>query len=438
MSEHQNIEYKLHWKDDYIKWVCGFTNSSGGKIYIGINDNGEIIGIENYKALLEQLPNKFRDVLGINPQIKLLQKNDKYYIEIEVNQYSVPISYKGNYFLRSGSTNQELKGVSLNDFLFKKVGRSWEAELVDNATIDDLDTDTINKFKTLASNRLLFIKSESNTSTLLEKLNLISEGKLKRASILLFGKNVQTFYLQAQVKIGLFSSETDIVSNDRIEGNLLQQVERVMEILGTKYLLNTITYEGIYRKDSLEIPSEALREAVINAIIHRTYLTNSSIQIKITPKTLEIMNENSPFNLIKVEDLKTNHLSKPVNPLLADIFYKAGLIESWGRGTLKIVEECKKQNLKEPDFILNNNYFSVIFHRKDKDVTINVVDNVVDNRFKKILNLLNTNNKLSAQELSEYLGVSKRTIQRDLNKLKENGKLERIGSEKGGYWKIKE
>lgn len=331
-----------------------------------------------------------------------------------------------------------MKGVSLNDFLFKKVGRSWEAELVDNATIDDLDTDTINKFKTLASNRLPFIKSESNTSTLLKKLNLIIEGKLKRASILLFGKNVQTFYLQAQVKIGFFSSETDIVSNDRIEGNLLQQVERVMEILGTKYLLNTITYEGIYRKDSLEIPSEALREAVINAIIHRTYLTNSGIQIKITPKTLEIMNENSPFNLIKVEDLKINHLSKPVNPLLADIFYKAGLIESWGRGTLKIVEECKKQNLKEPDFILNNNYFSVIFHRKDKDVTINVVDNVIDNRFKKILDLLNTNNKLSAQELSEYLGVSKRTIQRDLNKLKENGKLERIGSEKGGYWKIKE
>lgn len=93
MLEHQNIEYKLHWKDDYIKWVCGFANSSGGKMYIGINDNGEIIGIENYKELLEQLPNKFRDVLGINPQIKLLQKNDKYYIEIEVNQYSVPISY---------------------------------------------------------------------------------------------------------------------------------------------------------------------------------------------------------------------------------------------------------------------------------------------------------------------------------------------------------
>ncbi len=440
MTEHQNIEYKRLWKDDYIKWVCGFANADGGKLYVGMDDNGEIIGIENYEELLEQLPNKFRDILGIYPQIKLLQEFNKYYIEIEIEQYSVPISYKGKYFLRSGSTLQELRGVSLNDFLLKKVGRSWEAELEQNVSIDDLDTDTIDKFKSLARNRLPYVQSESNTTTLLEKLNLMSDGKLSRASILLFGRNVQHFFLQAQVKVGFFTSDSDIVSNDRIEGNLFQQVERVIEILETKYLLNTISYDGIYRKERLEIPAEALREAVINAIIHRTYLSNSSIQIKITGMTLEIMNENSPFNVIKVEDLKENHLSKPVNPLLADIFYKAGLIESWGRGTLKIIDECKKQGLKEPDFKLNENYFSVIFYRMKKDVVDgvvnNVVENVVESRLKIILDLLNANNKLSAQELSAHFGISSRTIQRDLDKLKENGKLKRIGGGKGGYWEI--
>ena len=135
MTEHQSIEYKQKWNDEYLKWVCGFANAAGGKLYIGVGDSGEVVGIENHKELLEQLPNKFRDILGIYPQIMLHQEGDKHFIEILIEQYSVPISYKGKYYLRSGSTLQELKGVSLNDFLYRKVGRTWEAEIEHDATL---------------------------------------------------------------------------------------------------------------------------------------------------------------------------------------------------------------------------------------------------------------------------------------------------------------
>ena len=439
MAEHQNIEYKLKWQDDYLKWVCGFANASGGKLIIGIDDNGVVVGVGNYRDLLEQLPNKFRDILGIYPKITLKEKDGRHFFEIEIDQYSVPISYKGKYYLRSGSTLQELKGVALNDFLFRKVGRTWEAEIVQNTTINDLDIETIKQFKSLAIARLPYISAEKDNTVLLEKLNLIADGKLNRASILLFGNNITHHFLQAQVKIGLFTSDSEIVSNDRIEGNLFQQVERVMEILQTKYLLNNIYYEGIYRKEKLEIPSDALREAVINAIIHRTYLSNSSIQIKVTRTTLEIMNENSPFNTINIEELKTNHLSNPVNLLLANIFYKAGLIESWGRGTLKIIDECKKEGLKEPEFKLINNYFSVIFYRKINELSDRSTDEFTDeftDNMKKIIRLIHKNPKITLNKIADEIGMSKRGIIKNTTQLKEKGILERIGTAKGGYWKL--
>ncbi len=115
--ESQNIEYKETWKDEYIKWICGFANAQGGVIYIGKMDNGTVKGIDNSRKLLEDIPNKIRDILGIIVDVNLLSENGKEYIEIITSPSSFPISYKGQYHYRSGSTKQELKGNALNQFL---------------------------------------------------------------------------------------------------------------------------------------------------------------------------------------------------------------------------------------------------------------------------------------------------------------------------------
>jgi len=177
---------------------------------------------------------------------------------------------------------QELKGNALNEFLLKKFGKTWESVIEDQFNIEDIDIASIEKFKHLAKDRLPFIQNENDVEVILEKLNLSEAKKIKRAAILLFGKNVQKHFLQARVKIGFFTSGTDLINADIVEGNLFQQLERTLEILQAKYLLSPITYEGIHRREKLEIPFDALREAIINALIHRVYSTNSSIQIKIT------------------------------------------------------------------------------------------------------------------------------------------------------------
>jgi ATP-dependent DNA helicase RecG len=347
LQENQSQEFKLIWKDEYMKWLCGFANASGGKLYVGVKDNGSVVGIDNSKELLEQLPNRFRDLLGIYAEINLLNHKKLNYLEISVLQHEIPISYKGKYYLRSGSTLQELKGSALNEFILKKMGRSWDSVIEPNFSIKDIDSKTIERFKVMAADRLPLIRSENDDNALLEKLNLSEAGKLKQAAILLFGNNVQRYFLQARVKIGLFTSDTDLVSIDLVEGNLFQQMEQTLEIIRIKYLLSPISYEGVHRREKLEIPFEALREAIINALIHRVYSTTSSIQIRITEQTLEIMNECNISDTLNVQDLKKPHLSKPQNRLLADTFYKAGLIESWGRGTIKIVDDSIRSGLKK-------------------------------------------------------------------------------------------
>lgn len=139
MAENQNIEWKITWHDEYLKWICGFANASGGIIYIGKNDHGNVVGVERFQKLLEDLPNKISSHLGIVCDVNLFEEKPKHFIEIVIHPYDVPISYHGAYYYRSGSTKQELKGATLNEFLLRKAGKTWDDVIEPRATFDDID-----------------------------------------------------------------------------------------------------------------------------------------------------------------------------------------------------------------------------------------------------------------------------------------------------------
>ena len=349
-KESQTIEYKQNWHNDNLKVVSAFANSGGGALFIGLDDKGKPAGLKKVKKLLEDIPNTIRNKLGIIPSVEM----ENNIIKVTVSPYSVPISYNGKYYLRSGSTVQELQGKDLADFLMKKSGTTWDDIVEERAGLNEIDNDFIEKFKKYAVDRIPSIIKETDNPILLQKLNLIDDGDLKRASVLLFGINPQRFYRQSVVRIGKFLSDTEIQTTDIVKGNLFAQLENTVEILRTKYLISNIKFEGIHRRDILEYPHEALREAIINALIHRDYSGTSQIQIRVYPDKLMIMNEGKLPPEVPVEKLKTNHLSRPRNTLLAEIFYYAGFIESWGYGTIKIVDNCIKQGLPEPDFVEEN------------------------------------------------------------------------------------
>ena len=434
-EESQTVECKQTWRNDCLKAVSAFANSDGGVLIIGLDDRGKPSGLKNVKRLLEDIPNTIRNKLGIIPSVELSKKNKKDIIKITVTPCSVPISYNGKYYLRSGSTVQELQGKDLADFLIKKTGITWDDTIEDKGDFDFINKATIENFKRYAVDRIPSIAQESDFITILKKLNLTDSATLKRAAVLLFGSEPQRFYSHAFVKIGLFLTETDIQTTDIVKGNLFEQLESALEILRTKYLVSKIKYEDIRRRDILEYPYEALREAIINALIHRDYWGTSNVQIRIYPDKLVIMNEGSLPPEVPVEKLKTEHLSKPRNKLLAEIFFYAGFIEAWGRGTIKIVEKCLEQGLPEPDFMEENGVMTVTFY-KDKWNEENLKKLGLNERQIKAVMYVKERGKITNKKIQELFAISRETATRDLTYLTEKNILKSSGSKGAGAYYI--
>ena len=163
VKECQNIEWKETWSDEYLKWICGFANAQGGTLYIGVNDSDKVVGVANAEKLLENIPNKIVTTLGIVADVNLLSKAGQDYLEIVVSPSSIPIAYHGVYHYRSGSTKQELKGLALQQFLFRKMGLSWDDVIQERATLDAISPEAIDYFQrnAIRNNRM----SESSYTT---------------------------------------------------------------------------------------------------------------------------------------------------------------------------------------------------------------------------------------------------------------------------------
>ena len=446
MTESQNIEYKSTWRDEYLKWICGFANAKGGKLLIGVDDKGRVVGVADYQRLMEEIPNKVIQHLGFTIESNLIEKDTNQYIEIIIPPSSLPISYHGVFYYRSGSTKQELKGTALHAFLLRKMGKSWDGISSENATIAEINILTVHSFvrKALALNRISPDVNPGDVEETLQNLNLLNgNNQPKNAALLVFGMNPLKHFTTAYFKIGRFGvSDDDLLFQDVVEGNILTMADRVLEILKSKYLISPIRYQGLQRIEDLEYPEEALREAILNAIVHKDY-TGAPIQMSVYNDRLILWNPGRLPDDITIEILLQKHPSRPANRNIAELFFKAGYIEVWGRGIAKILNACKNARLPDPimeeyaggiqiTFLKNKNVVDYVVD----NVIDNVVDNVIDNRLDKILELIDENKQISAAKIAKLLNVTSRTVQREIEKLKKLNKIKRTGSEKSGHWEI--
>ena len=277
------------------------------KCIIGVDDDGNVCGVKDIKSLMEDIPNKIVNTLGIVADVNKKKKGDLNYLEIIVQPSNVPISYQGKYHYRSGATKQELKGPALQQFLLKKMGQSWDGIICYGATIDDISEEAVRYFLRRG----------------------VENGRMPEKS--------------------LDDGDTDLIFQDSVGGDYIRMADNVIDLLKSKYLISPIHYEGLQRIEPLEIPEDALREAIFNAIIHRDQ-TGAHIQMKVYNDHIELWNDGGLPEGFTIDTLLGKHNSKPRNKNLAEIFYKAGFIESWGRGIEKITEGFEKAGLKKPEF----------------------------------------------------------------------------------------
>lgn len=251
-------------------------------------------------------------------------------------------------------------------------------------------------------------------------------------------KTQEIFFPTAYVKIGKFGkSDSDLLFQDVVEGNAFQLADFTIEVLEKKYLISPISYEGLHRIEGSEYPYKAVREMLLNAIIHRTY-TSTPIQMSVYDDKLMIWNEGTLPENLTIESLKHKHPSYPKNPNLADTCFKGGLIEAWGRGTLKIIEECKAFGLPEPEIAIMSGGICVTLFKDIYNEHHLKSLNLNDRQLKAVF-YIKENSKITNKEYQEINSVSKATATRDLTELTELLKnFEKKGETGvGTYYKLK-
>lgn len=368
-----------------------------------------------------------KDILGVLIDVNIKNDSDKEYLEIITDAYPYPVNYKGKYYYRTGATNQELKGAALDKFLLGKQGLKWDGTPEPYTSETDLSDFAFKLFKDRAAETQRFDEDvqDDTPRELLEKLNLFAVGGyLKKASILLFHPKPEKIFTGATLKIGFFKTDDDLAYQDEVRGSLFEQVDKVMGLLITKYLKAQITYKGVQRKETFPVPVGALREAVLNAIVHKDYSSGIPVQISVYEDKLIIWNEGELPENWTVAKLKVKHPSRPYNPDIANAFFRSGLIESWGRGTIKIFNEAKVAKTPVPIFRYEDNGFYVIF---------NFVEVKVE---QQVLDLIKDNSKITIAQMGEGLDIPVRTMNRILNDLKDKKIIKRSGSKKEGFWEI--
>jgi len=309
------------------------------------------------------------------------------------------------------------------------------------ANINDLSEDKIKWFvRRVKSERDFIFSSKYDLIEILKKLILIENNKLLNAAIMLFGKSPQKYCPAAIIKCSHYYGieVTRPIPNQRIfEGDLFQQVDSTVDFVMSK-LSRTVggRNKGAIAEVKEEVPNEVIAEIIVNAVVHRDYDSNGSIQISVFSDRIEIMNPGTLPKQLKIEDLSKKHLSIPVNPFLARPFYLAGYINQLGFGTVNVFKWCKKANLPEPLFEQLNHQFNVtIFRNWLTDRKIQEFD--LNKRQTAAIKYLKEHMTITNSQYREEFKVAKRTASKDLQLLASLGLISKEGTTgKGVIYRI--
>ncbi len=438
MKESQNIEFKTSWRDEYLKWICGYANADGGILSIGKDDNGNAVGLTHIEKLLEDIPNKVRDILGIMVDVNLKTDEGEEYLEVVVAPYPYPVSCRGEYHYRSGSTKQELKDAALDRFLLNKQGRHWDGLPVPYVRLADFDKKIIEKFrkKALLSKRLSEETLNESDDSLLDKLHLMEKDYFKRAAVLLFHPDPEKYITGSFIKVGYFKNDADLVFHDEIHGDMFTLVDKTMELLLAKYLRGEISYRGIQRIETYPVPEAALREALLNAVAHKDYGSSVPIQISVYDNKIMFWNPGTLPDGWTVKTLTEKHASQPHNPDIANALFRTGMIEAWGRGIEKISQACLESGSSRFEIRYEPNGLWLVFYfsggQGSDKTTVETTVETAD----AIIRFIAEKPDITLAEIAAHIGKSVRAVERAAAKLKKEGKITFKGPKKGGRWEI--
>ena len=434
-GESKVLEFKEKFpsNNSIVKTIVAFSNTAGGKLVIGVSNDKKIAGIDD-KNLFD-IKDKIASVIydscypNILPEIYTITVENKLLLVVEVFRGNLLPYYikkdgkNSGVYIRIGATNRKASLENIMELERQRNNISYDEELNYGVEFDSLDLTPIytqfqKQNKQIDINKLKNLKLIKEEHTKLYPTNalLIALGYFENCMVKCArfkGTTMEVFIDKKEYKNDIFS----------ILHNTLSFIQNHIDLRGE--------IKGLYRVDTYEIPTEALREAIVNALIHRDYTNlGRDIKVGIYDDIVNIVSPGALPNNITIEDIY-NGRSETRNRVLANLFKELELIEKWGTGINRMKTLCIEQGKKEPLFQEQNDFIDIEFFRKDIKV-----NEPVNEPVKNLLKLIESNPYITKESLSKELKLSRATITRHIKKLKEQKIIERVGSDKKGLWKL--
>lgn len=439
-GESETLEFKETFNDSVIEALAAFANTSGGTVLIGISDKGTIKGISISKESVPRWLNeiKTKTASSIVPDVEIKQEQGKTVVCLQVPEYPVkPVSFRGRYYQRKNKSNHLMTTDEVANQHLQTLNTSWDYYPDRDHSLDHISLDKVRNFIE-KSNRYRSVPITDDPLTVMKKYDLLRDGNITFGGYLLFVKQ-QSFF--STINAGLFQSETIIKDSVTIESDLFSEIDEVISFI-TKHINKEYIITGKpEREERWDYPLDAIREIVINMIVHRDYRLESNSIIKIFPDRIEFYNPGKLMPGLTIERLiRGDYTSKARNKQIARIFKEANEIEQYGSGIKRIINSCLAYGLPSPkieEFV--EGFRVTVFKSVQKTKVETKVKAKVETKVKtseRILNLIRKNPFVTREELSEQLHLTLDGIDWNLRKMKKEGKLKRIGPKKGGHWEI--
>jgi len=441
-GEGYNVEFKKSIPNkvkEITEEICAFSNAAGGTILLGVDDNNSIQGILFSNAKRSALQNSINEITPtLHCNIYTITIDEKEIVIIEVpSGLNKPYVLSGAIYVRQGPNSQKLTTVEeMRDF-FQQADKIYYDE-APCKTIDitkDIPDTNINQFRELAG-----LGTTVSNEQVFNNLKLVTkEGFLKNGATLFFAENPEYFFEKAVIRCIVFDGiDKRYITDDKIiTGTLYQQFLQTITWLKSKLNVRyDIEGNGAQpRKEIWEIPETVFKEAIINALAHRDYYDKGArISVEVFNDRIEVSNPGGLVSGIPKNEFGKRSLSR--NPLIFGLFERIRMVEQVGSGISRMRDLMLENNLTPPEFNTKG-IFTVTFRRPfDFNKWVDKwVDNLTDNRV-NIIKAIHKNSKVSKRELEEIIGLSATAIDNNLEFLKEVQLIERMGSAKGGHWKI--
>jgi len=433
LAESERLELKTgQVEPDVIgRNVCAFANAQGGTILVGVEEAGRLVGVPGRDQFMEKVRNLI--VTHLSPQLSVsivpLDIQGKDLVVIDISQgASRPYTWNRTIYVRVGEKVKEADGAAITSMLSRPSLFLWERHGAVGSDVNDIDEAELKRAWEDAHDRHFAskgIEKWPGVTEALQRFNMVDSGQICNGGLVLFGKAPAVRLPQTRVRVVAYRDEqgNDLIDNRSCEGHAFHLVDAMMEFLKKHVPIQSqIPRDQVQRQEEPALPFVALREAVLNAVQHRDYESfDGGISLIVRPTSVEIWNSGSLPTGMTVDDLKTGHHSRPHNPGMAHVFFLRGFVERIGSGSTRMVEECRRAGLPDPQWSEDSGGVSVSFRR-------GLVSSDLNERQRAIAQSLRLRETITAAEYREKFQVSERQARSDLSDMVERGYVLRIGA----------